>query len=171
MWDQINDLVSKYRYEQTIDFKLFDDAFKIICLESFLKLELNKIWTSKDAEAFESFINICAIYNLNEKFINDLIPFLLESWHKQHESLSAIIQEYRVTEIITLIDQIVDKPIDYLNESETDWYGYIRRLFFALGDINSIESIAKLVNFTSNKDEMIAKWANEQLNRINKSYS
>jgi hypothetical protein len=166
MWNKLNNLVYLYRTVDSIDFKTFDKEFKNIAIEYFIENEIISIFKRKNGEDFESLINIIAIYDYNGKYIKSLLPYLLENWHKEHESLAPSIQKFKIKEILEYLDEIVANPIEYLMDSETDWYGYIRRLFFTLGDINDEDCRNELIKFSTNKDETIVFLANEQLKRL-----
>ena len=168
MWNEINECTFSYLSERSISKQEFDRKIQVFMISYFIENEIPIILRDKKDENFETMINIITIYNLTDKYLNFIVEGLLYDWHRQHETLAAIIQEHKAKGLIFVVDQVVNNPLRYLTDSETDWYGFIRRLFFALGDINSLDSKVKLVNFAHHKDEMIAKWAKEQLDRIDK---
>lgn len=165
---EISELIFEYTSHRQLDYAEFNEQIAIALSIFYIDSKMENINSNKNMMEFHNLIMLIMIYKLERKYQLFLVDALLFDWHRDHENIASIIQKLKAKEILTILDSIVINKIDYLWNSETDWYGYIRRLFYTLGDINDSDCRQELLKYSNNSDAQISLLANEQLRRIDK---
>lgn len=131
-------------------------------------LELLKLaYKEKNADDIEFCLYICFVLELHmEDSLQILCDLLKEHWHYQHENILIMLQELKDPKSVDFIYQTAKTKYEYLEYN--DCYSLIIKCCWALGDINTNESLEKLKQLSQSNNEIIKDAAIEQLKRKEK---
>lgn len=87
--------------------------------------------------------------------------------HSEHEEVADHLQRFADPSSIEHLVAAIESGVE--NRSWDDRKVFERRCFFALGEIGTSETWEAIQVFAGSDDEMIARWANKQLERRVKS--
>lgn len=125
---------------------------------------LNSASIYKNEEDFEDAMIVACRFNLfSEKNVDFLCRLLAVEWHHKHEDIVRILQSIKSPNSIEYLFRTALTKFEYLQHDNS--YSLARKCMWALGDINTDESIEKLRLLAESEDEEIKGYAIEQFNR------
>lgn len=153
-----------------ISYDVAKEKVSIICISNCLENEFNQLFIEQPENVTE-IIGILLIipswYDLQRSFLIYYHRLLIEPWHEAHEWLIDIIMEFKSTESIEYIKTAIKLDFDYLHLNDTEYASFIRKCMWALADINNPESIELLHKYLNDDNEVIRKYADEQIRWLN----
>lgn len=104
------------------------------------------------------------MFKNNEKLLPILIRLIQEPWHQMHEDIASTLQwDIPSPKAIEVLYKTALTKFDYLDFDEA--YALAVKCIWALGDINTPESMEKLELLAESKNKIIRKNAKAQLKR------
>lgn len=103
---------------------------------------LEEVRLSKDSEQVELALNIGGMLDFADEHLEQLCELLREDWHRSHEGLVAIIDDYQSPLAVKDLYEAATRSYPYLCSDEVK--ALTRRAAFALGKIWNEEAKARL---------------------------
>lgn len=129
--------------------------------EKFILSLLEQAYTDKNLRDLEYAFTVSGSIEPTTEF---LCKLMVEDWHIEHEDIATTLQWRKDPKATETLYQAATMKFDYL--AYNDSHAFARKCIYALGDINSAESIDKIRKLTQVNDETICGYATHQLERI-----
>ena len=127
----------------------------------------DELFTEDKHQVVEALIILPSWFNIKKDFIEYYNRLLLSPWHHEHESLIELIKNTRSVSSTPYIEKAIQNNYKYLHFNDTNYASFIRKCMWALADINSPESIDLLHKYINDDNEVIRKYADEQIRWLN----
>ncbi|MDF2699363.1 MAG: hypothetical protein K0Q49_919 [Haloplasmataceae bacterium] len=131
-----------------------------------LMIELfNKACFMENGDDIERLLFLGHYYNLDYNYLIDILCKLLKyTWHERHEDIVLILQQLKSPKTVDCLYEtaITTYPMFKWDENNA----LARKCLFALGDINTPDSIKKIYSLSESKNEILRRHALEQINRL-----
>jgi len=153
-------------YNQMLGKISYEKAKEVVCLEvvkNYFHREFEELFLNKNSEIIEPLIFLPQWFNIQDDFIVYYNKLLIESWHFNHEFLIDRVALFKSNTSTPYIEKAVSINFEYMTLDETNHASFIRKCMYALGDINSPESVEALTKFCKNDNPFIHNFAEEQL--------
>lgn len=132
--------------------------------KEYLKKLLRSAYKNKKVDDIYYLLNLASIFELfDQSYVDILCNLLLCDWHFKHEDIARRLQKLKSPKSIEALYQTSTTKFEYLNHDNS--YSLARKCMFALGDINTDESVEKLKLLSQSDDEEIKSYAEEQFVR------
>lgn len=119
----------------------------------------------KNNEMFEALLLLVFKFDLLNNMENIVCDLIQDDWHKRHEDLALILQKLRSNSTVECLFKTALRKFDYLDYDDS--FPLALKCIWALGDINSPQSIEKLKILGTSEEDRIKQAAIEQLKRLN----
>lgn len=131
-------------------------------------IELRDEWFDPDFdkeknELVESLLIVPTWFGLGNLFTDYYNRILIAPWHHHHESVIDAIIHHKSETSILFIEKAISLDFIYLHYNDTNYTSFIRKCMWALADINTSESIALLSRYKNDENEVIRRYADEQV--------
>ena len=135
------------------------------CSSSYVKELLEVAYNEKNADDVDYLLHIVFTFNLVTSDYSDLLCRLMDApWHFKHEDIASLFQSYKFHQGIEYLYKAALTRHEYLDFDEA--YALAVKCIWALGAINTHDSISKLELLTKSENEIIRDNAKYQLNRL-----
>lgn len=125
---------------------------------------LNCAYNEKSSDDVDYALTVAYKFNLiTEKYVDILCKLLESDWHYKHEDIARSLQKLKSEKAVDVLYKTALTKFEYLEYDNS--YSLARKCMWALGDINTDKSIAKLKLLSESEDEEIKEYAVEQFNR------
>lgn len=157
---------------------IMDFMLKNITKEDFLKLypidiknnntyileALEDAYQKKNAEDVEYALLLGFSFGLSKNHVPILIKLLSVDWHYKHEDIAQLLQNFKDPRSIECLYKAALARYSYLDYDDS--YALAVKCIWALGDINTEQSKAKLKLLSQSTISTVKKAAKQQLERI-----
>ena len=100
---------------------------------SFVSSVLREALRSQDADEVECALYVANIVGLSPQHAGGLRDLILETWHRSHEALVSLLDDYRDPRLVDAFYTVATAPLAYLCDDEAA--ALTRRAAWALGNI------------------------------------
>ena len=126
---------------------------------------LETAYLEQKASDVECSLIIGGMFSLiSVEYTDIMLKLLKEDWHFCHEDIASYFQRFKIPEAVDLLYETSLRQFEYLEYD--DFFALAVKCIWALGDINTKESIDKLKLLAQSNNEIIKKNALNQLERI-----
>ena len=127
----------------------------------------NEFFVLEKHNLLEALLFIPGWFDIRIKFLDYYNQFLDEQWHHHHEAIVTLLSSIKSNTSIKYIDIAIHSHFKYLHLDDLTYASFIRKCMWTLADINSPESIEFLHKYINDDNEVIRKYADEQIRWLN----